>query len=214
MLQNRRKIAQKVKQLITKNGIPVYLDKWNAELLADKPFDNPRYTDKQFYADLTHYVKQYHYHSSLNYKLVDGESNSDTPAEQHITIQNHKRQPEMTWDNTNKIGTIKYYEYYLDLDDQFANDPVFQQLTTMVQTKLSEWQHQGMRGLIIDLRDSADVYKIRLDCEKLTKYGLDISTFGLNKYCRTEPKYVTGFTTYDFINIPFNSFEYLSLIHI
>jgi hypothetical protein len=62
--------------------------------------------------------------------------------------------------------------------------------------------------LIIDLRDSADVYKIRLDCEKLTKYGLDISTFGLNKYCRTEPKYVTGFTTYDFINIPFNSFEY------
>jgi C-terminal processing protease CtpA/Prc len=153
MLQNRRKIAQKVKQLITKNGIPVYLDKWNAELLVGKPFDNPRYTDKQFYADLTHYVKQYHYHSSLNYKLVEDESNSGTPAKQHTTIQNHKRLPEMTWDNTNKIGTIKYYEYYLDLDDQFANDPVFLQLTTTVQTKLLEWQHQGLQGLIIDLRE-------------------------------------------------------------
>jgi len=62
--------------------------------------------------------------------------------------------------------------------------------------------------LIIDLRDSSDVNKIRLDCEKLTKYGLGIKTLGFNKYHRESPRYVIGITKYEYINIKFDSFKY------
>ena len=62
--------------------------------------------------------------------------------------------------------------------------------------------------LIIDLRDSSDVNKIRLDCEKLTKYGLGTNTLGLNKYNREDNKYIIGITIFEYLNIKFDSFEY------
>jgi len=49
-----------------------------------------------------------------------------------------------------------------------------------------------------------------LDCKKLTKYGLGIETLGDNKYNRENPKYITGITKYEYLNIPFDCFKYSS----
>jgi hypothetical protein len=58
---------------------------------------------------------------------------------------------------------------------------------------------------IIDLRSAFAVNKIRLDVNKLNKDGLEC--FELSKYGRTSPKYKTGETKYEYLNIPYNNFE-------
>lgn len=138
-------IINKINNSIKKYGIPQYLKEW-------KPYKmkNNYKTDEDFYKDLIKYIKSYHHHTSLNYKL-----NNTKLIKKNKKYNNNydKKLPTFHYNNKDKIGTIKFYHYFLDMDDKMYKSSEFINLVNSVKNKLNEWNKIGLNGLIIDLRN-------------------------------------------------------------
>lgn len=137
MLDKQEEILNKIINIIKNNGIPSYLSKW-----IYKDNIGNCVSKKQFLNKLDKFVKSYHSHSSI---FVDKNKSA--------TQNNHKKMPSFYYDTYNRIGRIVYYEYYLDFNDKFKKSKQFIQLVKIVQNTLAKWFKNGIKGLIIDLRN-------------------------------------------------------------
>jgi len=148
MLKHREVTLDKIKRIIKTNGIPAYYSKWSIPgLHAKKSLDE--LSDETFIQYLQAFVKAYHPHSSI---MVTYNTTNENNTKITRDITNHKQSPKLTYDEKHKIGTICFFEYYLDLNDDYDKDPSFISITTTVNNTISKWLANGMAGLVIDLR--------------------------------------------------------------
>lgn len=142
MTNEYHKIINKVDNIIKKEGIPYYLDKWKKPLI---PENFKSYEDFLYF--LYKYVQTYHSHS-----FVYSISKTEKYKKQNIKQDNERPMPEFKYDERTKIGTITYYQFINDYNNEKKTMNDYKKLIKLVQTTLLTWNKKGLNGLIIDLR--------------------------------------------------------------
>ena len=135
MMEKYKNIIENITDIINKNGIVYYKNKWKKPVLK-KNYKNK----KEFMKDINKYVKSYHNHSSISMKLLNN------------TTTSSKKKPKFYYDNKTKIGRIIFYEYFLDFNDKYNKCPHYIKIISEVHNTINNWNKQNMKGLIIDLR--------------------------------------------------------------
>jgi C-terminal processing protease CtpA/Prc len=159
MLKHKQLILEKIENVTRTNGIPDYTKHWKPPKSITQL--STGFEEHKFIEYLQKTVKSYHPHASVMVNQTISVNHSTSKHTQkhtqkkHTNIAspiNHKRGPTLNYDARLNIGTITYYEYYLDFDDKYDKDPKFISLVSTVRETLNEWVANGMKGLIIDLR--------------------------------------------------------------
>jgi C-terminal processing protease CtpA/Prc len=126
------KILLKIINLIIKNGIPNYLNKFIENLKKIK-FENNINNDKNFLKVSTKLIKLYHYHSSINISFKFNSTHADKLIPTKFSI-------------INNIGIIKLYIFdTYSLKKSQINDYI-KNITDFLD------QNKNMKGLILDFR--------------------------------------------------------------
>ena len=160
MLKNKQLILEKIENVIRTNGIPDYIKNWNPHQSITQL--SAELEEHKFIDSLQKILKSYHPHSSVIF--INTISESPSTRIQTSSPENHKRLPTLNYDARLNIGTITYYEYYLDFDDKYDKDPKFISLVSSVRQTINEWVANGMKGLIIDLRQHTGGWYVPFVC--------------------------------------------------
>ncbi|ARF11801.1 peptidase family S41 [Klosneuvirus KNV1] len=142
MTNEYHKIINKVYNIIKKEGIPYYLDKWKKPLIPEN-FES--YEDFLYF--LYKYVQSYHTHS-----FVYSISKTEKYNKQNISQNNERQMPAFKYDERTKIGTITYYQFINDYNNEKKTMNDYKKLIKLVQATYQSWNQKGLNGLIIDLR--------------------------------------------------------------
>ena len=159
MLKHKQLILEKIENVIRTNGIPDYTKDWHTA--GNITQLSSELEEHKFIDFLQKTVKSYHPHSSVMVNQTISaipstlkHTQKHTPKKHTNTSSpiNHKRRPTLNYDARLDIGIITYYEYYLDFDDKYDKAPEFINLVSTVRETINKWVADGMKGLIIDLR--------------------------------------------------------------
>ena len=137
---NINQIVGKIDNIITKFGIPKYVKKWHKLSIPNNLFDYGK-----IIGFLYKYVQKYHHHSFVQSQKLITETSEENSQELLM-----RPMPNFSWNDQNKIGTIKFY-HFINGYDQNENEQDTNKLINLVKKYIRTWTKNNLNGIAIDL---------------------------------------------------------------